>query len=129
MWTLNAGKVTSTAAIIYDVHLQIQDADVTCNPSEFSVLSVYKDPKVYTSSESKAKVESLDTALKKAELYVFAGDYYFHDWYDSKQVDMTTATAKDGAVVEQSGFVSLALSSANTTLVGATMAAAAFLLV
>ena len=101
LFIMKEGKVTKTAALHYDGNTKIEDADVTCTSSEFSVSSVYTDPHVYTSNESKAEVETLDTALKKAELYVFAGDFYFNDYADAKQVDMTTATTEDGAVVEQ----------------------------
>ena len=80
---MEGGKVTSTMALKNDGNTKIEEVDVTCPSSEFSVSSVYTDPTVYTPDESKAEIESLDTALKKAELYVYASDFYFHSYADA----------------------------------------------
>ena len=68
----SGGKVERIDALDHDGSTEIDTANVTINSSEFSVQSVYTDPRKYDPKESEAAVETLETALKTTELYVYA---------------------------------------------------------
>ena len=73
-YTWDGEKVERTYTY-HDGNTEIETANVTINTSEFSVKSVYTDPRKYDPRESLAAVKTLENALKTTDLYVTAYDY------------------------------------------------------